>query len=133
MSGLMSSQVIQRMLGRASGRDGAKAASDSRSAGSRRRIFPQHPTRASSRGLRDNPRRLDVVQVLELGPQVRVPLALDAILTGARGGAAAVAAEEGVRDFHALDHLPEGGEGLAVERAVAVGVVDEDLGRAGIR
>src|SRR5438270_87589 len=88
---------------------------------------------AAGRGLRDNPRGLDVVQLLEFRPQVGVTLSLEAVLPGAGGRAAAVAAVQGIHNIHSLDDLAEGGEALAVELLVLVRVIDEELGGPGVR
>src|SRR5260221_112343 len=106
----MSSQVIQRMLGRATESCGAEAPRSRTRSGSIRRMKTQHPRAAPSRALGNNLRRFDVVELLELGLQILVPFRLDAALVGTPAGRRSVAeaAVKAVRDLQAFHDLPEG-------------------------
>src|SRR6187549_3717944 len=105
MSGLMSSQVIQRMLGLAASWRTAPARSraESRSRMDQPSWERRFNTRRRRRvALLHDPRRLDVVEFLELGVQVGIALGLDLHLVGsvALRGAFAVPVVELVDDLH---------------------------------
>jgi hypothetical protein len=77
---------------------------------------------------RDDPSQLDPVYVTKVGFQIGIALLGDQIL--ARG--LAVSREYFVDHVHAFDDAPEGGEAHVVEAGV-VSIVNEQLGRAGVR